>query len=136
MEIYGEAEKFFMECLEKEDIEAGSYYFLAQINMLKGEKQKAINYLNVAIELDSSIYKEIETQSIFLPIIKSIKAPNLNNTLKIPISKLTKKEKQTKKHLKDTYYLVNKLNNNDIKMIRNIKNNSKDKNNVRERDEK
>ena len=71
MEIYGEAEKFFMECLEKEDIEAGSYYYLAQINMLKGEKQKAINYLNVAIELDSSIYKEIETQSIFLPIIKS-----------------------------------------------------------------
>ena len=70
--------------------------------MLKGEKQKAINYLNVAIELDSSIYKEIETQSIFLPIIKSIKAPNLNNTLKIPISKLTKKEKQTIKHLKDT----------------------------------
>ena len=94
--------------------------------MLKGEKQKAINYLNVAIELDSSIYKEIETQSIFLPIIKSIKAPNLNNTLNIPISKLTKKENQTIKHLKDTYYLVNKLNNNDIKMIRNIKNNSKD----------
>ena len=82
--------------------------------MLKGEKQKAINYLNVAIELDSSIYKEIETQSIFLPIIKSIKAPNLNNTLKIPISKLNKKEKQTIKHLKDTYYLVNKLNNIDI----------------------
>ena len=79
--------------------------------MLKGEKQKAINYLNVAIELDSSIYKEIETQSIFLPIIKSIKAPNLNNTLNIPISKLTKKENQTIKHLKDTYYLVNKLNN-------------------------
>ena len=104
--------------------------------MLKGEKQKAINYLNVAIELDSSIYKEIETQSIFLPIIKSIKAPNLNNTLNIPISKLTKKENQTIKHLKDTYYLVNKLNNNDIKMKRNIKNNSKDKNNVRERDEK
>ena len=136
MERDGEAEKFFMECLEKEDIEAGSYYYLAQINMLKGEKQKAINYLNVAIELDSSIYKEIETQSIFLPIIKSIKAPNLNNTLNIPISKLTKKENQTIKHLKDTYYLVNKLNNNDIKMIRNIKNNSKDKNNVRERDEK
>ena len=41
----------------------------------------------------------------------------------------------------ETYFIsmddvLNKLNNNDIKMIRNIKNNSKDKNNVRERDEK
>lgn len=124
METCGEAENYFMECLAKEDIEAGSYYYLAQINMLRGERLKAINYINVAIELDSNIYKEIEGQAIFLPIIKNIKAPNLNDTLSIKVvNKLNKKEKLTQKHLKDTYCLVNKLNNNDMKMIKNIKKN-------------
>lgn len=113
-----------MECLAKEDIEAGSYYYLAQINMLRGERLKAINYINVAIELDSKIYKEIEGQDIFLPIIKNIKAPNLNDTLNLKVvNKLNKKEKLTQKHLKETYSLVNKLNNNDMKMIKNINKN-------------
>lgn len=126
-----------MECLAKEDIEAGSYYYLAQINMLRGEKEKAINYINVAIELDSKIYKEIEGQAVFLPIMKHIKAPNLNDTLNIPIvNKLTRKEKATQKHLKDTYYLVNKLNNNDMKMIKNIKKNVKLQEQEKEREEK
>lgn len=113
-----------MECLAKEDIEAGSYYYLAQISMLRGERLKAINYINVAIELDSKIYKEIEGQAIFLPIIKNIKPPKLNDTLSMKIvNKLNKKEKLTQKHLQDTYDLVNKLNNNDMKMIKNIKKN-------------
>lgn len=138
MEICGEAEKYFMECLAKEDIEAGSYYYLAQINMLRGEKEKAINYINIAIELDSDIYKEIEGQVIFLPILRSIKAPSLNDTLNMKaVNKLNKKEKLTQKHLKDTYYLVNKLNNNDMKMIKNIKKNLDiDKENQIEKDEK
>lgn len=134
----GEAENYFMECLSKEDIEAGSYYYLAQISMLRGEKAKAINYINVAIELDSKIYKEIETQPIFLPIIKNIKTPNLNDTLSLKVqNKLTKKEKLTQKHLKETYYLINKLNNNDIKMIKNIKKSiENEKENQIEKDEK
>lgn len=138
MGIYGEAENYFMECLSKEDIEAGSYYYLAQISMLRGEKAKAINYINVAIELDSKIYKEIEAQPIFLPIIKNIKTPNLNDTLSLKVqNKLTKKEKLTQKHLKETYYLVNKLNNNDIKMIKNIKKSMEnEKENQIEKDEK
>ena len=102
--------------------------------MLKGEKQKAINYLNVAIELDSSIYKEIETQSIFLPIIKSIKAPNLNNTLKIPISKLNKKEKRaalksalTSRVQENKFIVVEELKFNEIKTknFKNVLNNLK-----------
>lgn len=120
----GEAESYFMECLSAEEVEAGSYYYLAQISMLRGDKAKAVNYINVAIELDSKVYKEIEGQSIFAPIIKHIKPPDFNTTLNKPIlKKLSKKEKLTQKHLKETYYLVNKLNNNDMKMIKNIKKN-------------
>lgn len=120
----GEAESYFMECLSAEEVEAGSYYYLAQISLLRGDKAKAVNYINVAIELDSKVYKEIEKESIFAPIIKHIKPPDLNDTLNRKIlNKLSKKERLTQKHLKETYYLVNKLNNNDMKMIKNIKKN-------------
>lgn len=127
-----------MECLSAEEVEAGSYYYLAQISMLRGDKAKAVNYINIAIELDSKVYKEIEGQSIFAPIIKHIKLPDFNTTLNKPILKeLSKKEKMTQKHLKETYYLVNKLNNNDIKMIKNIKKNIElEEENQIEKDEK
>lgn len=124
--IYGdlqEAEKYFMECLNCEDVEAGSYYYLAHVNMLRGDRPKAINYLNVAIEIDSRVYKEAENQSIFIPIMKNIKVPNLENTLNNKkISKLTSKERKTNKHLKDTYYLVTRLNNSDMATFKNNKN--------------
>lgn len=123
--IYGdleEAKRNFMECINSENMESGAYYYLAQIAMLKGEKEKAINYINVAIELDSKIYKKIEGQAIFAPIIKRIRVPNLNDNLNLQEkNKLTIKEQKTQKHLEETYYLVNKLNNNDLKMMKNIK---------------
>lgn len=137
--IYGdltEAENYFMECLVKEEVEAGSYYYLAQISMIKGDKEKAINYINVAIELDSKIYKEIEEEHIFSPIIKQIKPPTLNDTLNTPkVKRLSKKERLTQKHLKETYKLVNKLNNNDLNMIKNIKEKEREEIEI-ERDEK
>lgn len=138
MVIYGEAESYFMECLSAEEVESGSYYYLAQISMLRGDKAKAVNYINVAIELDSKVYKEIENQSIFAPIIKHIKPPDLNTTLnKKVLKKISKKEILTQKHLKETYYLVNKLNNNDIKMMKNIKKNVQlEEENQIEKDEK
>ena len=41
--------------------------------------------------------------------------PNLNDTLKLPIiNRLTKKEKITQNHLKETYKLVNKLSGSQI----------------------
>lgn len=128
--IYGdleEAKMHFMECINSENMESGAYYYLAQISMIKGEKEKAINYINIAIELNSKIYKKIEGQSIFAPIIKRIRVPNLNDTLNSKEKgKLTIKEQKTQKHLADTYYLVNKLNNNDMKMIKNIKHNKEE----------
>ena len=136
--IYGdleEAKRLFMECINSENIESGSYYYLAQIAMLKGETEKAINYINVALEGDSSIYKKIEGQVIFAPIIKRINVPGLNETLNEEKTKLSKREEIVKKHLEDTYYLVNKLNNNDLKMMKNIKENQKEEFVQKEREE-
>lgn len=128
--IYGdleEAKRYFFECINSENMESGAYYYLAHIAMIKGEKEKAINYINVAIELDSNIYKKIEGQAIFAPIIKRIRVPNLNDTLKSKEkSELTIKEQKNQKHLEEMYYLVNKLNNNDLKMIKNIKENKEE----------
>lgn len=121
--IYGDledAEKFFMECLAKEDIEAGSYYYLAQINMLRGEKEKAVNYLNIAVELDKELYKEIKSDELFKDIRKEIRMPGFSDTLKMPIiNRLTKKEKTTQNHLKETYKLVNKLSGKQIEQEEN-----------------
>ena len=136
--IYGdleEAKRLFIECINSENIESGSYYYLAQITMIKGETEKAINYINVAIEEDSRIYKKIEGQVIFAPIIKRINVPSLNETLNEEKEKLSKREEKVKRHLEDTYYLVNKLNNNDLKMMKNIKENNKDEIIQKEREE-
>ena len=136
--IYGdleEAKRLFMECINSDNIEAGSYYYLAQIAMINGETEKAINYINVAIEQESSIYKKIEGQAIFAPIIKRINVPTLNETLNEEKPKLTKKEEKVKRHLEETYYLVNKLNNNDLKMMKNIKENRKEEVKQKEREE-
>ena len=136
--IYGdleEARRIFMECIDIENLESGSYYYLAQIAMLKGEKEMAINYINIAIEQDFSIYKKIQGEIIFAPIIKRINPPTKNQNQVIIVNKLSKKEEMVKKHLEDTYYLVNKLNNNDLTMMKNIKEAIKKEQNQKLREE-
>ena len=95
----------------------------------------AINYINIAIEQDFSIYKKIEGEVIFAPIIKRINPPIKNRDNITTISKLSKKEEMVKKHLDDTYYLVNKLNNNDLTMMKNIKEAIKKEQNQKQREE-
>ena len=51
---YDTAEKYFEESLYDE-LEAKSYYQLAKIYVYKGEKDKAINFLNKAIELEPKL---------------------------------------------------------------------------------
>lgn len=119
-----EAERYFQECLQGEDVEAFSYFYLAQIEMLRGNKDKALNYLNIALEIDCELYKKIEGQILFVPIMKQIKYLHNHNKR---LSKLTKKEQITQKHLYDTFNLVGNMNNHDLKMIKNIENNEKSK---------
>ena len=121
---YEEAEKYFMKNVQSEEKEAGPYYYLAQIAMLKGEEEKAVNYINLAIQMDYEIYEKIIKDPIFFAIKARIQ-PNLEKT-KLE-AKMNEKEKKAREHLKNTYILVGRLNNNDIKMMENMRKVSKEK---------
>ena len=61
---YDTAEKFFENSLYGE-LEAMSYYQLAKIYVHKGDKDKAINFLNKAIELEPNLLKVAEKEKTF-----------------------------------------------------------------------
>ena len=67
------------------DLEAASYYQLAKIYIYKGEKDKAINFLNKAIELDSNLLKKAEKDKHFEKIREyitvSVKMDNRNEII-------------------------------------------------------
>ena len=61
---YDSAEIYFKQSVYG-NLEAKSYYQLAKIYVYKGEKDKAINFLNKAIELDSNLLKVAEKEKTF-----------------------------------------------------------------------
>lgn len=111
-----EAEKYFLDTINGEDVEAESYYYLAEISLIKGEEEKAIQYANVAVELDSRIMKKIEKNPLFLFCIAKIIQIDKTN---IKENKLSIMEVLTQEHFDKTFEVVGKLNNNDIKMALN-----------------
>ena len=133
--IYGEfeeAEKDFEECIAEEEIEAGSYYYLSRIAIIKGKLEKAINYANLAVELDNENYQKIMDDNLFITIKNKIKKPD--NIDKNIVINITSKEQKTFKHLEKTCKLVGKLNNNDIQMVENVSKIKEKTNNDREKD--
>lgn len=64
---YDMAENYFEKSIYG-NLEAKSYYQLAKIYIYKGEKDKAINFLNKAIELDSKLLKVAEKDKTFKKI--------------------------------------------------------------------
>lgn len=63
------------ECFEKslyDELEAMSYYQLAKVCALKGEKDKAINFINKAIELEPSLLKLAAKERAFKEIREHI----------------------------------------------------------------
>ena len=48
-----EAEKRFLEAIEEEELSADGYYELSKIQLIKGEKDTAIKYVNLAIDINS-----------------------------------------------------------------------------------
>ena len=117
-----EAEKYFLEVLEEEnsELEADSYFELAKISMIKGEKQKAIEYANIAIEVDSKkIVPKIKNDEIFIPIIAKINIPfNLENLDEDEKTvKMTKKELAAKEHLEEMVDITRTLGYNDINLL-------------------
>lgn len=113
-----EAEDYFIECLQDEELEDDAYFYLAYIAMLKGDEVKAIDYLNVAVGENAEIYDRIKKELIFKLILYKVDKPSNNRQTKKKNVKITKKEKQTIKHLRHTYEVVGNLNHNDIKVMK------------------
>ena len=113
-----EAEDYFIECLQDEELEDDAYFYLAYIAMLKGDEVKAIDYLNFAVGENPEIYDRIKKELIFKLILYKVDKPSNNRQTKKKNVKITKKEKQTIKHLRHTYEVVGNLNHNDIKVMK------------------
>ena len=116
-----EAEKYFKESIKGEDVEAGSYYYLSQVAMLKGDKEKATNYMNIAVELDPKIYNKAQKENVFTPIKSEIRKPEKEKNEQKRRTKLLLKERRALNHLSKTCSLINSLNNDDLKMMKNLK---------------
>lgn len=104
---YDEAEKYFYECISSEDekIQANSYLYLAKIKLLKNDIEKAITYVNMAIEIDPKIIKQVENDYTFSIILGKLKLKEFKEIK----TKLSDKELRIIEHLGKTYNVVEKL---------------------------
>ncbi len=107
---FDEAEKYFFEELNCDDekIQANSYLYLAKINLLKNNIEKAIIYANTSIEIYPEIAKKIENDATFGIILGKIKIKPAKEVK----SKLNNKEISIIEHLGKTYNLVENLADN------------------------
>ena len=107
-----------MECIESEDekIQAESYYYLAKIKLINNQKELAIQYANIALELNPKLIKVMEKDNYFSIIIGKVKLQNDKNV----ITKLNKKEEELIKYLDSTYNVVEKLTQTEINKKENI----------------
>ncbi|MBR3614968.1 MAG: tetratricopeptide repeat protein [Clostridia bacterium] len=116
---YDTAEKFFENSLYGE-LEAMSYYQLAKIYVHKGDKDKAINFLNKAIELEPSLLKVAEKEKTFEKIKEyitvSVKMDEKENLDDDEIEEEEKRsevlilqENEARKYLEDTLKLIDEM---------------------------
>lgn len=112
------AEKYFTECIYGEEIEVYAYYELAKIYMLKNEKEKAIVFIEKAIELDIQYAKKAENEPIFIPIRAYIKIPKNIEEVHSRNNMLSKKENDVKEHLTSTLEVVGNLSDIDLRKMR------------------
>lgn len=117
-----EAEKKFLESVADPEFEADSYFELAKISLIKKDKEKAINYANIAIESNpKKIVEKIKNDDIFITIIAKLAIPFNLDVEEKNESKLTKKEKIVKGHLEKTADLTRDLGYNDIKLLNKLR---------------
>lgn len=103
-----EAEQTFLDCMIDKYSEPDAYFYLSIIYLLKGDKDRAVGYANIAIEIDKRMYKRVCRQDIFAPVMKEIRS----GKSKIRKNDLTKQEFRTRRHLEETFALVSKMTNN------------------------
>lgn len=117
-----EAEKKFLEAVNEEELSADSYYELSKISLLKNDKDTAIKYINVAVDIDSKkIVERVKKDPIFIPIMAKISMPFNLESKEIKEPKLNEKEKQAKAHLEEMSEITRHLGYNDINLLKNNK---------------
>ena len=109
------AEKYFVEALSGEEVEAWSYYQLAKIYMIKADKEKAIVFLNKAIELDNRFIDEYKKESVFIPIKVYISDKTNNNIVERKNSLITI-ENNVIEHLETTGSVIENLSDLEYKV--------------------
>ena len=107
---YDEAEKYFMECIENDDeeIQAESYYYLSKIKLINNESTLAVQYANIALELEPKLIEKMEKDIYFASILGKLKTKES----KYVKTKLTKGEKSIINYLDQTYGVVQTLTSN------------------------
>ena len=133
-----EAEKRFLEAIEEEELSADGYYELSKIQLIKGEKDTAIKYVNLAIDINSKkIVEKVKKDPIFIPIMARISIPfNLENQILEKEGKLQQKDVKSKEHLEEMAEITRHLSYNDIKLLRKNVDNGKKKNISKEIEQK
>lgn len=100
------AEQYFIQVSENEEYEADCYFELAKISLIKGDKETAIRYANMAIDIDAKkISEKIKKEPLFMTIMTKIAIP-FNMEEKEDMPSLSKKERKAKKHLEETSELT------------------------------
>ncbi len=104
---YDEAEKYFMECIENDDeeIQAQSYYYLSKIKLINNENALAVQYANIALELEPKLIEKMEKDIFFASVLGKLKTKES----KYVKTKLTKGEKNIINYLDKTYGVVQTL---------------------------
>ena len=130
-----EAKERFLQAAEDEELAADAYFELSKISLIQLDKDSAIRYANLAIELDTKkIVENIKNDSIFIPIMSKISIPFNIEENEEKETKMTSIEIKAKEHLEEMFEITRNLSYNDIRLLK--KNREKDKNeSVQEIDE-
>ena len=93
--------------------------------MIKGDSEKAIQFANIAIDIDAAkVVPKIKKDPIFIPVIARISIPfNINmpeedSEIEEKVSEFKEKEIIAKKHLEDMSDITRNLSYDDIKMLK------------------
>ncbi len=126
---YNLAEQYFKESLYDKDLEAMSYYQLARIYARRGEKDKALEFLNKSIELDHRLLKKASKEKVFNEIRELItvsvkmddEPKDREKEIKEEVEELEKshilitQEKATQEYLEETNSLIEDISENTTK---------------------
>jgi len=101
------AEDNFLSSLDGET-EAEASLELSKIYALKNQPERALQYANRAVDLDSELYKRVQGEPLLFSVKKDVIPPTEEMASKGNV--LSHKEKMVNEYLRDTYNLTKKIN--------------------------